>query len=145
MGGPSAMETNSKSALILIEYQNDSLAPTGGINSQFQDRKQLEAAIVNSAKVLAEARRRNMEVIRVTMLLEPTYLMLGQGRWGSTCLTSLRQTDDSVKRSAGPAVGGARRAKIRPFPTDGFEENERSAQGRVGPHARRTDPERANA
>lgn len=32
-----------KSALILIEYQNDWLAPTGGINSQFQDREQIDA------------------------------------------------------------------------------------------------------
>lgn len=70
------------SALILIEYQNDWMAPTGSINPQFKDREQFDAAVANSAKVLAEARRRNMEVIHVTMALEPTYKVLGQGKYG---------------------------------------------------------------
>jgi nicotinamidase-related amidase len=71
-----------QSALILIEYQNDWVAPTGSINPQFQDREQFDASVANSAKVLAEARRRNMDVIHVTMALEPTYKVLGQGKYG---------------------------------------------------------------
>lgn len=71
-----------QSALILIEYQKDWVAPTGSINPQFQDREQFDTSVVNSVKVLAEARRRNMEVIHVTMALEPTYKVLGQGKYG---------------------------------------------------------------
>ncbi|HEY0197266.1 MAG TPA: cysteine hydrolase family protein [Rhodanobacter sp.] len=71
-----------KSALILVEYQNDWMASTGGINSQFKDRKQFDDSIDNSRKVLAEARRRNMEVIYVTMTLEPSYKVLGQAKYG---------------------------------------------------------------
>lgn len=71
-----------KSALILIEYQNDWLVPTGGINPQFQDREQIDAAVANSAKVLAEARRRGLEIIHVAMVLEPSYRVMGQGKYG---------------------------------------------------------------
>jgi nicotinamidase-related amidase len=75
-------KTGARSALILIEYQNDWLASSGSINPQFQDREQIETAIANSAKVLAEARRREMEVIHVAMVLEPTYRALGRGKYG---------------------------------------------------------------
>ncbi len=75
-------EAGARSALILIEYQNDWLAPTGGINSQFQDREQIDTAIANSKKVLEEARRRNIEVIHVRMVLEPNYRVLGEGKYG---------------------------------------------------------------
>ncbi|MGJ7491502.1 isochorismatase family cysteine hydrolase [Variovorax sp. ZT4R33] len=71
-----------QSALILIEYQNDWVASTGSINPQFQDREQFETSVTNAAKVLEEARRRNMEVIHVTMVLEPTYKVLGKGKYG---------------------------------------------------------------
>jgi len=75
-------ENNAQSALILIEYQNDWLSPQGGINPTFQDREQLETAITNSRKVLTEARRRNIEVVHVTMVLEPAYRALGKGKYG---------------------------------------------------------------
>ncbi len=71
-----------KKALILIEYQNDWLAPTGGINSQFKDRDQFETALKNSQLVLTEARKRKMEVIYVTMTLEPSFKVLGQAQFG---------------------------------------------------------------
>jgi len=77
-----ARENSSKSALILIEYQNDRLSPTDGINPTFQDREQLETAVTNSQRVLAEARRRGIEVIHASMVLEPTYRVLGQGKYG---------------------------------------------------------------
>ncbi|HHH0459093.1 TPA: cysteine hydrolase [Yersinia enterocolitica] len=75
-----------KSALILIEYENDWMAPTGTINGQFKDRTQFEDSIVNSRKVLAEARRRNMDIIFVTMTLEPSYKILGQAKYGLRAL-----------------------------------------------------------
>jgi nicotinamidase-related amidase len=56
------MTNPSKSALILVEYVNHGLAPTGGINSQFRDRDQVDTAIANSKIVLKEVRRRDMEV-----------------------------------------------------------------------------------
>lgn len=71
-----------KSALILIEYQNDWMASTGGINSQFKDRKQFDDSVKNSKLVLAEARRRHMEIIYVTMTLEPSFKVLGQAKYG---------------------------------------------------------------
>ncbi|WP_346830808.1 cysteine hydrolase family protein [Pseudomonas abietaniphila] len=71
-----------KSALILIEYQNDWMATTGGINSQFKDRKQFDDSVKNSKLVLAEARRRHMEIIYVTMTLEPSFKVLGQAKYG---------------------------------------------------------------
>ncbi|WHO76062.1 cysteine hydrolase [Rhizobium sp. BT03] len=75
-------EAGARSALILIEYQNDWLAPTGGINGQFQDREQIDTAIVNSKTILEQARRRNIEVIHVRMVLEPNYRVLGEGKYG---------------------------------------------------------------
>lgn len=75
-------EAGARSALILIEYQNDWLAPTGGINGQFQDREQIDTAIANSKKVLEQARRRNIEIIHVRMVLEPNYRVLGEGKYG---------------------------------------------------------------
>ncbi|KMS74109.1 amidase [Streptomyces viridochromogenes] len=75
-------QSTKKSALILIEYLNDWLAPTGTINGQFQDREQVDAAVANSKEVLAEARRQNMEVIHVRMVLEPTYRALGAAKYG---------------------------------------------------------------
>ncbi|MFK3796026.1 MULTISPECIES: isochorismatase family cysteine hydrolase [unclassified Pseudomonas] len=71
-----------KSALILIEYQNDWMASTGGINSQFKDRKQFDDSVKNSKLVLAEARRRHMEIIYVTMTLDPSFKVLGQAKYG---------------------------------------------------------------
>lgn len=71
-----------KSALILIEYVNDWLAPTGSINGQFQDREQFDTAIANSKIVLAEARRRGMEVIHASLKFEPQFKVLGEAKYG---------------------------------------------------------------
>ena len=57
------MTDASKSALILIEYVNDWLSPTGGIYPAFQDREQVDTAIANSKIILEEARRRGLHVI----------------------------------------------------------------------------------
>ncbi|MEX1830000.1 cysteine hydrolase [Luteibacter sp. CQ10] len=84
LAGTAQAETVSprKSALILIEFQNDWMAPTGGINGQFKDREQFDRSVTNAKSVLAEARRRHMEVIYVTMTLEPSYKVLGQAKYG---------------------------------------------------------------
>lgn len=51
-----ASSGSNNSALILLEYENDWLAPNGGINGQFQDREQFDTAIAHSKKILDEAR-----------------------------------------------------------------------------------------
>ena len=71
-----------KSALILIEYVNDWLAPTGGIYGQFQDREQVETAIANSKLILEQARGRGMEVIHASLKFEPAFKVLGDGKYG---------------------------------------------------------------
>jgi nicotinamidase-related amidase len=81
---PATAQTPSehKSALVLIEFQNDWMAPDGGINAQFKDREQFEESKQNAQKVLQEARRRHMEVIYVTMTLDPSFKTLGQAKYG---------------------------------------------------------------
>lgn len=49
------LNTEPKTALILIEYVNDWLSPTGGIYPSFQDREQVDTAIANSKIALTEA------------------------------------------------------------------------------------------
>jgi nicotinamidase-related amidase len=72
------MTEASKSALILIEYVNDWLSPTGGIYPAFQDREQVDTAIANSKIILEEARSRGMHVIHATLKFEPTFKVLGE-------------------------------------------------------------------
>lgn len=89
LASPSAFAQTAephKSALILIEFQNDWMAPTGGINSQFKDRQQFDDSVANAKKVLSEARRRHMNVVYVTMTLEPSYKVLGQAKYGLRAL-----------------------------------------------------------
>ncbi len=62
------------------------MAPTGGINSQFKDRQQFDGSVANAKKVLSEARRRHMNVVYVTMTLEPSYKVLGQAKYGLRAL-----------------------------------------------------------
>lgn len=76
------MTEASGSALILIEYVNDWLSPTGGIYPSFQDREQVDTAIANSRIALAEARRRGMHVIHASLKFEPTFKVLGDGKYG---------------------------------------------------------------
>lgn len=71
-----------KSALVLIEFQNDWMAPDGGINAQFKDRAQFDSSKENAKKVLDAARSRNMEIIYVTMTLDPSFKTLGQAKYG---------------------------------------------------------------
>ncbi|MCC4603974.1 cysteine hydrolase [Xanthomonas campestris pv. badrii] len=78
----SSHASTPKSALILIEYVNDWLAPTGGIHGQFQDREQVDLAIANSKTMLAEARRRGMDVIHASLKFEPSFKVLGEGKYG---------------------------------------------------------------
>ena len=69
-------------ALILIEYQNEWLNLKSKLNALIKDREQFETSVKNSKLALAEARKRKMPVIHVTMTLEPSYKLFGQGEYG---------------------------------------------------------------
>src|SRR6186713_481728 len=81
------MTDASKSALILIEYVNDWLSPTGGIYPAFQDREQVDTAIANSKIILEEARRRGLHVIHAALKFEPTFKVLGEAKYGLRKIT----------------------------------------------------------
>jgi hypothetical protein len=81
------MTDPSKSALILIEYVNDWLSPTGGIYPAFQEREQVDTAIANSKIILEEARRRGMHVIHAALKFEPTFKVLGEAKYGLRKIT----------------------------------------------------------
>lgn len=81
------MSDPSKSALILIEYVNDWLSPTGGIYPVFQDREQVDTAIANSKIILEEARRRGMPVIHAALKFEPIFKVLGEAKYGLRKIT----------------------------------------------------------
>jgi nicotinamidase-related amidase len=82
----SAQTQNKKSALILIEFQNDWIDSGGTIYGQFKDKEQFEASIKNAQLVLAEARKRNMDVIYAVMTFDPSYKQLGQAKYGFRAL-----------------------------------------------------------
>ena len=78
-----AKEGNSMNkALILIEYQNEWISPKSKLNALIKDREQFEASVKNSKLILAEARKRKIPVIHVTMTLEPSYKIFGQADYG---------------------------------------------------------------
>lgn len=80
--GSALAQEPRKAALILIEFQNDWMAADGGINTQFQDREQFDTSKTNAKQVLDEARRRGMEIVYVTMTLDPSFRTLGQAQYG---------------------------------------------------------------
>lgn len=82
MAQSTAGETMKKSALILIEYQNQWIDPASPLNALITDRPQFEASVSNAKQALAYARQQNMAVIHVTMTLEPSYKLLGQAKYG---------------------------------------------------------------
>ncbi|MGE0968833.1 cysteine hydrolase (plasmid) [Klebsiella sp. WOUb02] len=86
------MKAMKPSALILIEYQNEWLSPSGKLNHLIQDREQLDASVSNSRAVLAAARKREMEIIHVTMTLEPTYKLFGRAEYGLRAAIPQAQT-----------------------------------------------------
>lgn len=81
------MTDPSKNALILIEYVNDWLSPTGGIYPAFQDREQVDTAIASSKIILEEARRRGLHVIHAALKFEPTFKVLGEAKYGLRKMT----------------------------------------------------------
>lgn len=130
------MTAPSKSALILIEYVNDWLSPTGGIYPAFQDRKQVDNAIANSKIILEVARRRGLHVIhaapgfrcatRTTSATTPMssttrWLTLGQQYLHLAGQVRRRRRHDLAgrlctrRRALASKVSGARNHPLRPL------------------------------
>lgn len=72
-----------KSALILIETQNEWMHPDGKLNKALvEDKEMLNASIQNIEKLLKYARENNVEVIHVGLRFEKGYPELANGKSG---------------------------------------------------------------
>lgn len=76
-------QEQGKSALILIETQNEWMHSDGKLNkSLVTDKEMMQTSIVNIEKVLNYARENNMEVIHVGLRFEKGYPELANGKSG---------------------------------------------------------------
>ena len=76
-------QTNSKSALILIETQNEWMHPKGKLNKALiQDSQMMQNSIANIEKALQFAREQNMEVIHVGLRFKKGYPEMGEAKAG---------------------------------------------------------------
>lgn len=72
-----------KSALVLIETQNEWMHPDGKLNQALvKDREMMQTSIMNIEKVLKHARKSNIEVIHVGLRFQQGYPELGNGKSG---------------------------------------------------------------
>lgn len=72
-----------KSALVLIETQNEWMHPDGKLNQALvKDREMIQTSIMNIEKVLKHARKSNIEVIHVGLRFQQGYPELGNGKSG---------------------------------------------------------------
>jgi len=67
-----------KSALILIEYQNEWLGKNAKLANLMQDKKQFENSKLNSEKILEYARKIGINVIHVPLILSQDYKEFGK-------------------------------------------------------------------
>ena len=73
----------SKSALILIETQNEWMHPEGKLNKALiEDTQMMQNSIVNIEKVLQYARKNDIEVIHVGLCFKPGYPEMGKAEAG---------------------------------------------------------------
>lgn len=94
------MEKTAK-GLVMIEFQNDWLAPNAKLNGYLQDRDQLETAVRNTKTILAHARQHDWHVLHVPYAFSPGYLEFGAepvGMWGL-----IKQTNTFVADTPGSA------------------------------------------
>jgi len=69
-----------KSALILIEYQNEWLGKDSKLSFLMKDKEQFKKAINNSKILLKYARKLNMNIIHVPLILSDDYKEFGKGK-----------------------------------------------------------------
>ena len=76
-------QTKEKSALILIETQNEWMHPDGKLNKALlKDKEMMQTSITNIEKALDYARKNNIEVIHVGLRFEKGYPELANGKSG---------------------------------------------------------------
>lgn len=76
-------QTKEKSALILIETQNEWMHPDGKLNKALvKDQEMMQTSITNIEKALEYARKNNIDVIHVGLRFEKGYPELANGKSG---------------------------------------------------------------
>lgn len=76
-------QEQGKSALILIETQNEWMHPDGKLNKMLvKDKEMIQTSIANIEKALEYARKNHMEVIHVGLRFEKGYPELANGKSG---------------------------------------------------------------
>lgn len=74
---------NSRSALVMIEYQNEWVSEEGRLrNLLVKDKRQFDEAISRSKMLLAMARKQQVTVIHVTLKPDPQYRIFGDADFG---------------------------------------------------------------
>lgn len=77
------IQTQERSALILIENQNEWMHPDGKLyKALITDKEAMRRSIVNMEKALNYARKNNIEVIHVGLRFEKGYPELGKAKSG---------------------------------------------------------------
>lgn len=86
--GPSA----DRSALLMIEFVNEWLAPEGKLRHLLRDKEQFEGSQPAAQQALAAARKSGMQVVHVTLQLSSDYRELGRARFGLRGAIPMAQT-----------------------------------------------------
>lgn len=71
-----------KSALVLIETQNEWMHPDGKLNKVIKDKEMMQTSISNIEKALEYARKNGIEVIHVGLRFQKGYPELANGKSG---------------------------------------------------------------
>lgn len=76
-------QTKEKSAIILIETQNEWMHPNGKLNKALvKDKKMMQTSIKNIEKLVAFARKKGIPVVHVGLRFEKGYPELANGKSG---------------------------------------------------------------
>lgn len=71
-----------KSALLLIEFQNEWLAENGKLNTLFHDKQQFNSSLDNARKIIKSARNTKIHIIHSGLSYSKTYRELGHATHG---------------------------------------------------------------
>jgi nicotinamidase-related amidase len=83
LGAPILAQEKERSALILIETQNEWMHPDGKLNQALvKDQEMMQNSIINIEKALDHARKIDFEVIHVGLRFQEGYPELGNGKSG---------------------------------------------------------------
>lgn len=79
---PQQAPHNGKSALLMIEFVNEWLAPDGKLRGLMKDERQFNRSQLAAQQALAAARKQGMPVIHATLQLSADYREFGNLRFG---------------------------------------------------------------